>query len=288
MILEETYTLSNGVQIPKLGLGTWLIPDNEAAAAVKAAIDLGYRHIDSAQAYGNERGVGEGVRAAGIPRGQIFITTKVAAENKTYESAAASIDESLRKLGMDYADLIIIHCPQPWAEFRGVKRYFKENKQVWKALEDAYEAGKVKSIGVSNFLVDDLQNILEDCRIKPMVNQSLLHIGETPQNLLTFCKELDILVEAYSPIAHGQALNNADIAAVAKRYGVTIPQLCIQYTLQLGTVSLPKSSNPDHIKSNVQLDFTITDEDMALLAGIGQDMGMTAGGPYSARRNSKS
>lgn len=271
MILQETYTLSNGVRIPKLGLGTWLIPDNEAAAAVKAAIDLGYRHIDSAQAYGNERGVGEGVRAAGIPRGQIFITTKVAAEIKTYQSAATSIDESLRKLEMDYADLIIIHCPQPWAEFRGAKRYFKENKEVWRALEDAYEAGKVKSIGVSNFLVDDLQNILEDCRIKPMVNQILLHIGETPRELLSFCKEQDILVEAYSPIAHGQALNNAEIAAVAKRYGVTIPQLCIQYTLQLGTVSLPKSSNPEHIKSNVQLDFTISDEDMAIFSGIGQD-----------------
>ena len=284
MILQETYTLSNGVQIPKLGLGTWLIPDNEAAAAVKAAIDLGYRHIDSAQAYGNERGVGEGVRAAGIPREQIFITTKVAAENKTYESAAASIDESLRKLGMDYADLIIIHCPQPWAEFRGVKRYFKENKQVWKALEDAYKAGKVKSIGVSNFLVDDLQNILEDCRIKPMVNQILLHIGETPQDLLSFCKEQGILVEAYSPIAHGQALNNADIAAVAKRYGVTIPQLCIQYTLQLGTVSLPKSSNPDHIKSNVQLDFTISNEDMAVLAGIGQDYGDDSWWPVFSKK----
>lgn len=284
MILQETYTLSNGVRIPKLGLGTWLIPDNEAAAAVKAAIDLGYRHIDTAQAYGNERGVGEGVRAAGIPREQIFITTKVAAENKTYESAAASVDESLRKLGRDYADLIIIHCPQPWAEFRGVKRYFNENKQVWKALEDAYEAGKVKSIGVSNFLVDDLQNILEDCRIKPMVNQILLHIGETPQDLLTFCKEQDILVEAYSPIAHGQALKNADIAAVAKRYGVTIPQLCIQYTLQLGTVSLPKSSNPDHIKSNIQLDFTISNQDMAVLAGIGQDYGDDSWWPVFSKK----
>ena len=271
MILKEKYTLSNGVQIPKVGLGTWLIPDNEAVAAVKAAIDLGYRHIDSAQAYGNERGVGEGVRAAGIPREEIFITTKVAAEIKNYKEAAASIDESLRKLGMDYADLIIIHCPQPWAEFRGAKRYFKENKEVWKALEEAYEAGKVKSIGVSNFLVDDLQNILKDCRIKPMVNQILLHIGETPQDLLSFCKDQDILIEAYSPIAHGKALNNADIAAIAKRYGVTIPQFCIQYTLQLGTVSLPKSANPEHIKSNAQLDFTISDEDMAILSGIGQD-----------------
>lgn len=284
MILNQTYTLSNGVCIPKLGLGTWLIPDSEAAAAVESAIEIGYRHIDSAQAYGNERGVGQGVRASGIPREQIFITTKVAAENKTYEEAAASIDESLRKLGTDYADLIIIHCPQPWREFRGPKRYFQENKQVWKALEDAYLAGKVKSIGVSNFLVDDLQNILEDCRIKPMVNQILLHIGETPQDLLSFCKDQDILVEAYSPIAHGQALKNAQIAAVAERYGVTIPQLCIQYTLQLGTVSLPKSSNPEHIKSNVQLDFVITDQDMALLSGIGQDYGDDSWWPVFSKK----
>lgn len=284
MILQETYTLSNGIAIPKLGLGTWLIPDNEAAAAVKAAIDLGYKHIDTAQAYGNERGVGDGIRATGISRDDIFVTTKVAAENKTYESAAASIDESLQKLGMDYADLIIIHCPQPWAEFRGAKRYFAENKRVWKALEEAYEAGKVRSIGVSNFLVDDLQNILEDCRIKPMVNQILLHIGETPKDLLDFCKEQDIIVEAYSPIAHGQALKNEQIAKVAKKYGVTIPQMCIQYTLQLGTVSLPKSSNPEHIKSNVQLDFTISDEDMIALAGIGQDYGNDSWWPVFSKK----
>ena len=284
MILKETYTLSNGVEIPKVGLGTWLIPDDKAADAVKAAIDCGYTHIDTAQAYGNERGVGEGVRTAGIPREKIFITTKVAAELKDYRRAAESIDESLRKLGIDYADLIIIHCPQPWAEFRGAKRYFAENKQVWKALEDAYEAGKVRSIGVSNFLVDDLQNIMEDCRIKPMVNQILLHIGETPKDLLTFCNEYDILVEAYSPIAHGQALNNADIAAVAKRYGVTIPQLCIQYTLQLGTVSLPKSSNPEHIKSNSQLDFTISDKDMAELSSVGQDYGDDSWWPVFSKK----
>ena len=284
MILQETYTLSNGVAIPKLGLGTWLIPDNEAAAAVEAAIDLGYKHIDTAQAYGNERGVGEGIRAAGISREQVFVTTKVAAENKTYQSAAASIDESLQKLGMDYADLIIIHCPQPWAEFRGAKRYFAENKIVWKALEEAYEAGKVRSIGVSNFLIDDLQNILEDCRIKPMVNQILLHIGETPKDLLDFCNQQDILVEAYSPIAHGQALKNEQIAQVAKKYGVTIPQMCIQYTLQLGTVSLPKSSNPEHIKSNIQLDFTISDEDMITLAGIGQDYGDDSWWPVFSKK----
>ena len=269
MILDETYTLANGLAIPKLGLGTWLIPDDEVAAAVRSAIELGYRHIDTAQAYENERGVGEGVRSCGIPRDRIFITTKVAAEIKTYESAAASIDESLRKLDCGPADLIIIHCPQPWAEFRSAKRYFKENKAVWKALEDAYLEGKAKSIGVSNFLIDDLQNILEDCRIKPMVNQVKLHIGETPSALLEFCKQNGILVEAYSPIAHGAALKDERLAEVAARYGATIPQLCIRYTLQMGAVSLPKSTQPNHIRSNARLDFTISAEDMAALESIG-------------------
>ena len=284
MDLNETYTLSNGLAIPKVGLGTWLIPDNEVAAAVKSAIGAGYRHIDTAQAYGNERGVGEGIRSCGVPREQIFITTKVAAELKTYEEAAASIDESLKKLDCGPADLVIIHCPQPWAEFRGAKRYFQENKAVWKALEDAYLAGKVKSIGVSNFLIDDLENILEDCRIRPMVNQILLHIGETPSSLVAFCQQHDILVEAYSPIAHGAALKNEEVAQFATKYGVTIPQLCIQYTLQLGTVSLPKSSNPAHIRSNVAAIFTISEEDMSALENIGQDYGEDSRWPVFRRK----
>ena len=275
MITSEFYTLANGVTIPKLALGTWLIPDEEAPAAVKAAIETGYRHIDTAQAYENERGVGEGIRKgireAGLTREQIFLTTKVAAENKTYESAAASIDESLKKLDCGPADLIIIHCPQPWAEFRGEKRYFAENKEVWRALEDAYEAGKAKAIGVSNFLIDDLMNILDGCRIRPMVNQFLLHIGETPAALLEFCRQHQIVPEAYCPIAHGDALKDEGLARTAARLGVTVPQLCIRYTLQLGAVSLPKSLNPDHIRSNARLDFVIPPEDMAALQAIGKD-----------------
>lgn len=265
MVLEETYTLQNGVRIPKVGLGTWLIPDEQAAETVRQAIAAGYRHIDTAQAYENEGGTGEGIRTSGIPREQIFVTTKVAAEIKDYETAAASIDKSVRKLGLGAIDLVIIHCPQPWAEFRGPKRYFYENKEVWRALEDAYLAGKVKAIGVSNFLIDDLQNVLEDCRVRPMVNQFLLHIGETPAPLIEFCKQNGIQVEAYSPIAHGAALNSKIAGEMAARYGVTIPQLCVRYTLQLGAVSLPKSTNPEHIRSNVMLDFTISEEDMAIL-----------------------
>lgn len=271
MILEETYTLRNGVRIPKVGLGTWLVPEADAAEVVRQAIAAGYRHIDTAQAYENEAGVGEGVRSSGMERDSIFVTTKVAAEIKDYATAAASIDESLRKLDVGSVDLIIIHCPQPWAEFRGPKRYFAENKEVWKALEEAYMAGKARAIGVSNFLVDDLQNILESCRVKPMVNQFRLHVGETPSSLIEFCRENDILVEAYSPIAHGRALNNAEIGKMAAGYGVSIAQLCIKYTLQLGAVTLPKSTNPEHMRSNTMLDFTISDEDMVLLAGIVQE-----------------
>ena len=267
-MLNEHYTLSNGVKIPKLGLGTWMIPNENAAQEVKDAVTLGYRLIDTAQAYGNEQGVGEGVRECGVERSEIFLTSKVAAENKSYESAAKSIDETLAKTGLDYIDMMIIHSPQPWAEFRDEKRYFAENKAVWRALEDAYDAGKIRAIGVSNFLIDDLQNILEDCRIKPMVNQILTHIANTPLELIEYCEKNGILCEAYSPIAHGEALKNGVIVETAKKYGVTPARLCIRYTLQLGMVSLPKTGNPQHMKDNAAVDFVISDADMETLKHV--------------------
>lgn len=268
-ILQETYTLSNGVQIPRLGLGTWFIPDGQAAEAVRKAVETGYRLIDTAQAYENEAGVGEGVRSCGIAREEIFVTSKIAAEAKTYESAAKSIEETIAKMGLDYIDMMIIHSPQPWSEWRqDDNRYFAENREVWKALEDAYEAGKIKAIGVSNFLKDDLENILSDCRVKPMVNQILLHISNTNLELIDFCKENHILVEAYSPIAHGEALKNGQITGMAEKYGVSPAALCIRYVFQLGTVALPKTADPQHMKENAAVDFIIEDADMETLKNV--------------------
>lgn len=264
-MLQETYTLTNGVQIPKLGLGTWFIDDDKAAQAVRDAVTLGYRLIDTAQAYGNERGVGEGVRTCGAAREELFVASKVAAELKTYDSAAASIDETLRKMGLDYLDQMIIHSPQPWREFRVEKRYFEENREVWRALEDAQAAGKVCVIGVSNFLRDDLESLFAGCRVRPMVNQILLHITNTDLALVDFCRKNDIQVEAYSPIAHGEALKNPAIARMAEKYGVSAAQLCIRYAIQLDTVALPKIANPGHMKSNADVDFVISEEDMQTL-----------------------
>ena len=264
MILQETYTLSNGVKIPKLGLGTWFIPDAQAAEAVRTAVSLGYRHIDTAQAYENEAGVGEGVRTCGLPREQIFVTSKVAAEHKDYDSAARSIDETLEEMGLDYLDMMIIHSPQPWADFRGGD-YAEGNRAAWRALEDAYTAGKLRAIGVSNFRKPDLDNILSDCRVKPMVDQILLHISNTDLGLLDTCRTQDILVEAYSPIAHGEALKNPMIAEMAAKYGVSAAQLCIRYVLELGAVALPKTADPEHMKANAAVDFDITPDAMELL-----------------------
>lgn len=264
----EYQTLSNGNKIPVLGLGTWFIDDDKADKAVVSAVKIGYRHIDTAQAYGNERGVGAGIRACGVEREELFVTSKVAAEAKTYAAAAESIDESLEKMGLPYIDLMLIHSPQPWAEWRADRRYFEENIQVWKALENAYAAGKIKAIGISNFLIDDLENLLAHCSIKPMVNQLLIHIGNTPAELIEYCKAHGIVVEAYSPIAHGEALKNETIAAIAQKYGVSAPQLCIKYVLNLGTVALPKTCSPEHMRTNAELNFEISDEDMQTLKAL--------------------
>jgi diketogulonate reductase-like aldo/keto reductase len=270
MILEEKYTLSNGVEIPKLGLGTWFITNENVAQAVKDAAKIGYRHIDTAQAYGNESGVGDGIRAFGAKREDMFVSTKLAAEVKSYEKAVASIDNSLKTLGLDYVDLMLIHGPQPWTKFRGEDHYFEGNREAWRALEEAYNDGKLRAIGLSNFEKTDLDNILESCSVKPMVNQILAHISNTPKELIQYTQEKSMLVEAHSPIAHGELLKKQEVIRIAEKYGVSVPQLSIRYDLQLGLLPLPKTANPAHMKNNADVDFVISEENMEFLKNVDQ------------------
>lgn len=270
MILQENYQLVNGLAIPKLGLGTWEIDDDKVNKVVEAAIEIGYRHIDTAQAYGNERGVGEGIKNSLIAREKLFVTTKVEAEIKNYDDAFTSIKQSLKRMKLDYLDLILIHSPQPWDDFRTDKNYDKENLEVWRALEQAQIDGLVRSIGVSNFKIADLDNLLTHAKIKPVVNQFLAHISNTPTDIITYCKEQDILVEAYSPIAHGQILQHPEIKKMAEKYDVSVPQLSIKYCLELGLLPLPKSGNPKHITENAMLDFNIEKKDLDELKRIGE------------------
>lgn len=268
MILKETYTLSNDVEIPKLGLGTWMIPDETVAEAVKAAVTMGYRHIDTAQAYQNERGVGEGVRNCGVAREELFITTKLDAGIKDYDLAKAAIDASLEVMDIGYIDLMIIHAPTPWQNFGGEDRFFEGNLAAWKALEEAYAAGKLKAIGVSNFEIADLDNLLDNADVPPMLNQILAHASNTPFELIDYAKSKGMLVEAYSPVGHGEILKRQDIKAMADKYGVSIPQLAIRYLLQLDLLPLPKTANPAHMQNNADADFEISDEDMQTLKTI--------------------
>ncbi|MDN7874894.1 aldo/keto reductase [Burkholderia aenigmatica] len=268
MILNETYTLPNGVTIPRLGLGTWMIDDGKAAHAVRAAAEIGYRHFDSAQGYGNERGVGEGIRSCGISRNSLFVTTKVDASHKTYAEARSGIDGSLKALGLDYIDLMIIHSPQPWTEFREGEHFFDGNLAAWRALEEAYQAGKLRAIGVSNFEKVDLDNILDNGSVKPAVNQILAHVSNTPFDLIDYCHGKGIVVEAYSPVGHGAMLEHQGVTAMARQYGVSVAQLCIRYCLQLDMLPLPKTANPAHMRSNAAVDFVISDADMETLRKV--------------------
>ena len=269
MIFEETFTLNNGVKIPKLALGTWKIPDNEVASPVQTALKMGYRHIDTAQAYDNEKGVGQGIKDSGISRDQIFINSKVEAEIKNYQEAKKSIDETLTRMDLDYLDMMIIHNPQPWKEVnQSDDRHFEGNIETWRALTDAMKEGKLRAIGVSSFQPEDLQNLIDNSDVKPMVNQILCHIGATPKKLIDFCQKHDIVVESFSPVAHGEALTNNTIKTMAEKYQVSVAQLCIRYDWQLNTVVLPKSVNPEHMKQNAELNFEISDIDMKTLKNI--------------------
>lgn len=269
MIFDKVLNLPNGVEIPQLAFGTWKIPDNEVSAAVENALAIGYRHIDTAQAYHNEAGVGDGIRKSGVKREQIFVNSKVEAEIKDYDNAKKSIDETLLRMKLDYLDMMIIHNPQPWIEVnQSDDRHFEGNLEAWRALEEAMKAGKLRAIGVSSFQPEDLNNLIANSDVKPMVNQILCHIGATPKPLIDFCQQNGIVVESFSPVAHGEALNNEVIKKMAAKYQVSVAQLCIRYDWQLNTVVLPKSTNPVHMKENSELNFVINDEDMKALEAV--------------------
>ncbi len=267
---QKTYELSNGVKMPKVGFGTWQIPNGDAAYnAVALALKNGYRHIDTAAAYGNEKSVGKAIKDSGIPRKDIFITTKLPAEIKNYEEAKATLLKSLELLGVDYLDLYLIHAPWPWSEMG--KDCKIGNVEVYKVFEEFYKNGKIRAIGVSNFSPSDIQNILDNCEVIPHVNQIGYFIGIDQSKAITFCKEHNIFIIAYSPLGIGYLLKNEDIFKVAEKYTVSPAQICLRYLLQKGVAPLPKSTHENRIIQNSQLDFEIAQVDMNFLDTIKGD-----------------
>ena len=268
-ILNETYTLYNGVKIPKLGFGTWQISNTAAYEAVSVALKTGYRHIDTARAYGNEENVGRAVRDSKLKREEVFVTSKLPAEIKGFKEAHASFEKTIRNLGFDYLDLFLIHAPWPWND-KG-RDCTEGNIASWKAMEELYREGKIRAIGVSNFSITDINSIIENCEIVPMVNQIALYIGHTQNALTDYCLGQNILVEAYSPLATGGALKREAIREVAKKYNVSPAQVCIRYLLQKELLPLPKSTHANWIAENADVGFIIREDDIEILDSIRQD-----------------
>ncbi|MTB64625.1 aldo/keto reductase [Streptococcus sp. zg-86] len=262
----ENYILSNGVTIPKIGFGTWQIPDGDPAyQSVLHALSVGYTHVDTAQIYGNEISVGKAIADSQLAREDIFLTTKVWNDKHDYELAKASIDESLAKLGVDYLDLLLIHWPNPKA-LRENDAWKAGNAGAWKAMEEAYQAGKVRAIGVSNFMIHHLEALLETAEIKPQVNQILLAPGCGQDDLVAFCREHDIVIEAYSPLGTGKIFGNPVVEEMATRYGKSVAQVALRWSLQKGFLPLPKSVTPANIASNLDIfDFELSSADMEIL-----------------------
>lgn len=267
MKTTDFFILANGVKIPAIGFGTWQIPNGETAYnSVAAALKSGYRHIDTALAYGNEESVGRAIRDSGIPRDEIFVTSKLPAEMKNYRNAHISFKMTMKNIGLNFIDLYLIHAPWPWNKIGA--DYTKENIEIWKAMEEIYETGQARSIGISNFNVTDIDAILDTCRIKPMVNQIKLHIGHAQEEITSHCQKNDIVVEGYSPLATGRILADKNIAGIAAKYGRSVSQLSIRYVLQKGVLPLPKSTHPEYIKHNLDIDFDISENDMKYLDGL--------------------
>lgn len=266
MKFAKTLTLNNRVEIPQIQLGTWLINNDDVRKVVRQAIGVGYRSFDTAKDYGNEKGVGKGIWNSDIERSDIFLTTKLPTAVKDYEGTKEAIDDALDRFSLEYIDLLLIHSPQPWIEVnRTDDRYFEGNLENWRAMEEAVKAGKVRAIGVSNFLQEDVANIVDNGTIKPAVNHIEVHIDKVPMDLMNYCKSLGIQIEAYSTLAHGRLLKDPKINEYANKYNVSPAQLMLAFDLQLGCIVLPKSDNIAEMKENLHIDFRINDEDMEKL-----------------------
>ncbi|KJE28030.1 aldo/keto reductase family protein [Geobacillus kaustophilus] len=251
--LQDCAALHNGVKMPWVGLGVYKVKEGEEVrSAVRTALEIGYRHVDTAAFYENEEGVGQAIRESGIPREQVFVTTKVWNTDQGYEATLKAFDRSLKKLGFDYVDLYLVHWP--------VKGKYKE---TYRALEKLYKDGYVRAIGVSNFHIHHLQDVLADCEIKPMVNQVEYHPRLTQKELHAFCRENGIQLEAWSPLMRGEILSEPTIVDIGRKYGKTPAQVVLRWDLQHGVVTIPKSVTPARIKENADIfDFSLTDEEM--------------------------
>lgn len=264
---KEKFTLSNGIEIPAIAFGTWQIADgDEAYDSVLCALRSGYRHIDTAYAYGNERSVGRAIADSKIPREEIFVTTKLPSDIKTYDGTMKRFHESLDALGLDYIDLYLIHAPWPWSNVG--QCCDKGNAQAWRAMIDIYSLGKTRAIGVSNFHVSDIENLIERTAFVPMVNQIRYFIGNTQSEITDYCQEQGILVEAYSPLATGALVNDDHLSGLAEKYHKSIPKLCIRFCIENGTLPIPKSTSPERIKDNLDVDFSIEKKDMDYLNSL--------------------
>ena len=262
----ETYRLHNGLEIPVLGFGTWQLPDGEEAyQAVAHALKVGYNHIDTAQIYGNEVSVGQAIKDSAIQREELFLTTKVWNDKHAYDLAKDSIQESMAKLQVDYLDLVLIHWPNP-KNLRENQAWKTANAECWRAMEELYQAGKIRAIGVSNFMIHHLETLFETAQIKPMVNQILLAPGTSQEELVDFCRHHEILLEAYSPLGTGTIFENQDLINLGEKYGKSVAQIALRWSLQKGFLPLPKSVTPAYIEANLQVfDFELSDEDIEII-----------------------
>ena len=265
--LTDTFELRNGSCIPCIGFGTWQMPDDDTGyKSVRKALDAGYRHIDTASIYKNEETVGRAIIDSGVPRSEIFLTSKLWGDDYGYESTKKAFEKSLELLQTGYLDLYLMHWPNP-VKFRN--NWKKNNADTWRAIEELYKEGKIKSIGVSNFMIHHLEELKKTASIMPMVNQIKLCPGDTKDELVSYCRENGILVEAYSPLGTGKVFKVPELIELASKYNVSIAQLSIRWSLQMGYLPLPKSVTPEYIENNADVfGFEISDDDTATITGL--------------------